>query len=67
MMTQLDTDRSTIVEADELGQMEARLAQAGVEGVPDSFMGRWDVDGDGKISDAEIPSLVQVLLRRRAR
>jgi hypothetical protein len=67
LMLQLDVDRTTIVEADELARAELLLTRWGVEGVPDAFMARWDLNRDGKISDSEVPPVVRTLLRRRVR
>ena len=61
----LDTDRSTIVEADEV-ERGARLgAQRGVEALPDGFLRRWDLDGDGEVEIGEVPVVLWTLLSSR--
>ncbi|MEZ6015161.1 MAG: hypothetical protein R3F49_08615 [Planctomycetota bacterium] len=67
LLQQLDADGSDRVTTDEVAAALARLADNGVEVTPDSFEGRWDLDGDGKVSDDELPDRIRALLARRAR
>ncbi|MGB0332894.1 MAG: hypothetical protein ACPGPE_13880, partial [Planctomycetota bacterium] len=66
LFTQLDVDRSSIVEADELERAEAVLLRWGVESGPDDFLTRWDLDGSGKVDEDEVSSVVWTLLERRS-
>jgi hypothetical protein len=34
----------------------------GVDAVPDGFVGRWDLDGSGKVEPAELPEVVRRLI-----
>ncbi len=61
----LDRDRSTIIEADEIDRMEALVLTRGVEVLADTFLGRWDVDGDGQVTQGEVPAVLWTLLSAR--
>ena len=65
LFAQLDVDRSSIVEPDELERAEAVLLRWGVESGPDDFRTRWDMDGSGKVDEDEVSSVVWTLLGRR--
>ena len=67
LFAQLDVDRSSIVEPDELQRAEAVLLRWGVESGPDDFLTRWDLDGSGKVEADEVSSVVWTLLERRSR
>ncbi|MEM1450828.1 MAG: hypothetical protein AAGI22_17035 [Planctomycetota bacterium] len=67
LMAQLDVDRSSTIEPDELARAEELLLRWGVEGAPDDFFARWDLDRDGEVADDEVAPVVQTLLRRRPR
>ena len=67
LFAQLDVDRSSIVEPDELERAEAVLLRWGVESGPDDFFRRWDLDGSGRVDEDEVSSVVWTLLERRGR
>jgi hypothetical protein len=67
LFAQLDVDRSSIVEPDELERAEAVLLRWGVESGPDDFFTRWDLDGSGRVDEDEVSSVVWTLLERRGR
>ena len=66
-MAQLDVARSSTLEPDELARAEELLLRWGVEGAPNDFFARWDLDRDGEVADDEVAPVVQTLLRRRPR
>lgn len=61
----LDVDLSSVVEPDELERAQARVGAGGLDAVPDTFLGRWDLDGDGEPDAALLPEVARTLLRRR--
>ena len=61
----LDRDRSTLVEPDELDRVEAEVLRRGVDVLADTFLGRWDVNGNGKVAKDEVPAVLWTLLRAR--
>lgn len=61
----LDRDRSTIIETDEIDRMEALVLTRGVEVLADTFLGRWDIDGDGQVTQGEVPAVLWTLLSAR--
>ena len=65
LFAQLDVDRSSIVEADELERAEGVLLRWGVESSPDDFLTRWDLDGSGRVDEDEVSPVVWTLLGRR--
>jgi Ca2+-binding EF-hand superfamily protein len=67
LLQQLDRDGDDRVSPEEIAAGLGRLADQGAEVAPDSFELRWDLDGDGKVSEAELPERVNALLARRAR
>ncbi|MGK0483846.1 MAG: Ca2+-binding EF-hand superfamily protein, partial [Planctomycetota bacterium] len=66
LFQRLDSDRSTLLEADEMDGVGDAIANSGVEAVPDGFLERWDLNGDGKVEASEIPELITTLLRSRS-
>ena len=61
---ELDQNGDGSVDAMELARRVGIVDANGVEVTADSFVDRWDLDGDGKVSDAELPEVVRVALRR---
>ncbi len=61
----LDRDRSTIIEADEIDRAESIVLSRGVEVLADTFLGRWDVNGNGKVTQDEVPAVLWTLLGAR--
>ena len=61
----LDRDRSTIVEVDEIDRAETNVLARGVEMLSDTFLGRWDVNGDGEVESNEVPLVLWTLLTSR--
>ena len=54
-MRDLDRNGDQIVEEYELDSIFGQLARFGVEATVDGFEGRWDLDGDGKVEEDELP------------
>lgn len=67
LFLQMDQDRSTVVEADELSRVEARIRLNGTGAIPDSFTARWDLSGNGEVEPEETPPVVRMLIERRMR
>jgi hypothetical protein len=44
-------------------EIERRLARLGVHDVADDFVGRWDLDGSGRVEPEELPAGVRPRLR----
>jgi Ca2+-binding EF-hand superfamily protein len=55
LLPPIDTDTSAILEPDELERALGQLARTAVDAGPDGFEARWDLDGDGKVEEAELP------------
>jgi len=49
----------------ELDRLIARLLRLGVDGLADDFVGRWDLDGDGKVSRDELPESARRRVKTR--
>ena len=50
----MDTDGSSTVDAEELANATAFVANNGVDVTPDGFLERWDIDGDGTVEEQEL-------------
>lgn len=48
------------VDRAELSRLLARLDDEGVHSLPDDFVGRWDLDGSGKVEADELPAGVRL-------
>jgi len=64
---ELDSDADGLVQAEELARAVALVQGLGVDATPDSFIARWDVNGDGAVGTGELPDAVLWLLERRSR
>jgi hypothetical protein len=51
----IDTNGDQRAERAELDRLIARLLRLGVDALPDDFVGRWDLDGDGEVGADEFP------------
>lgn len=56
LFLELDVNRDGTVDANELAQRIRTVDGQGVDGVPDSFRDRWDLDGNGKVDPVELPA-----------
>ncbi|MCY3001576.1 MAG: dockerin type I domain-containing protein [Planctomycetota bacterium] len=56
MFLELDVNRDGSVDATELAQRIRTVDGQGVDGVPDTFLDRWDLDGNGKVDPVELPA-----------
>ncbi len=65
LLRQLDTDGDSLVTAAEIDNGVRTVTTVGVDACPDEFVDRWDLDGDGKLADGELPETARILLRRR--
>ncbi|MCZ6596663.1 MAG: hypothetical protein O7B99_03390, partial [Planctomycetota bacterium] len=59
----IDFDGNGRVDEMEILRVVDLVSQAGVEVTVDDFMGRWDLDGDGKVEENEVPSASTLRLR----
>ena len=63
LMRELDRNQDGRVLTEEIEFAIARAVDAGVEAGPDAFERRWDLDGNGKLGDDELPEGFEVLWR----
>ncbi len=63
LLLPLDVNSSGSLEPGELRRPLIAVERLGVEAVADEFVARWDLDGDGEVSEGELP-LVGGLRRR---
>jgi Ca2+-binding EF-hand superfamily protein len=61
LLQAFDTDADKFASRDEIVRVLGRLEDAGVAALPDGFMPRWDLDGNGRVESGELPE--GVLLR----
>ena len=54
LLAALDTSGDKRVQRAELTTRLTQIEQAGVHALPDDFLGRWDLDGDGKVEADEL-------------
>ena len=55
ILAQLDANDSGLVEPNEVARAVRTIAQLGVEATADAFELRWDLDGDERVTAAELP------------
>jgi Ca2+-binding EF-hand superfamily protein len=67
LLAELDTDRDGSAEPEELAARVRLIDAQGVEVAPDRFVERWDLDGDGQVSEKELPEVAWRVLARRRR
>jgi Ca2+-binding EF-hand superfamily protein len=65
LFDELDADRDGVATADELAARLRLIGTLGVDACPDAFEDRWDLDGDGKVEEGELPEVARVALERR--
>ena len=63
LFRQLDGNGSGLLEDNEIDGLLNRIGQDGVEATSDDFLSRWDLDGDGKVEEHEVPSAAVLRLR----
>jgi Ca2+-binding EF-hand superfamily protein len=61
LLQSLDANRDGVAARDELTSALVRLEELGVAALPDDFLSRWDINGNGKVDSTELPQ--GVLLR----
>jgi hypothetical protein len=59
LFLELDANSDDVVDARELAARIRIVDVFGVDVVPDEFTDRWDLDGDRKVSDDELPPVVR--------
>lgn len=62
LLRHFDADSDQRVTRDELGRALTRLEDTGVDALADDFVGRWDLDGSGKVEPDELPEGVRLRL-----
>jgi hypothetical protein len=55
-----DRDKDGKVPGEELDFLLSRIDRLGNSALPDDFLGRWDVDGDGEVERDELPAGVRL-------
>jgi Ca2+-binding EF-hand superfamily protein len=64
LFTDLDLNADGVVSEAELAQRIAGVTGVGIDAVPDRFLERWDLDGDGVVAPQELPAAARILLGR---
>ncbi len=64
LFTDLDANGDGAASAAEIAQRVTLVLANGIDAVPDRFVERWDLDGDGKVAPDELPPAARVLLGR---
>ncbi len=64
LFADLDANGDGTVTSEELDRRVALVIANGIDAVPDRFVERWDLDGDGKVAPSELPPAARVLLGR---
>jgi Ca2+-binding EF-hand superfamily protein len=65
LMLDFDRNGDTLVGPEEIDGRVNVVINLGVDACPDDFVGRWDLDGDGKVADDELPAAARIALGRR--
>lgn len=60
-----DRDQDQRADRGEIAALVSRIADEGVALLPDDFLGRWDLDGSGKVETDELPEAVRARLALR--
>jgi Ca2+-binding EF-hand superfamily protein len=64
LFEEADRDRDGVVTRAELGDRVALVTNGGVEVTASGFRARWDLDGNGKVEDVELPEAARIVRRR---
>jgi Ca2+-binding EF-hand superfamily protein len=64
LFEELDANNDDGVDRHEIEQRLGIVGAVGVDACPDSFLDRWDLDGDGKVALEEMPSIARRLRAR---
>jgi Ca2+-binding EF-hand superfamily protein len=62
LLSCLDANGDERAERAEIARLLARLADQGLESLPDDFLGRWDLDGSGTVEPDELPESARARL-----
>ena len=62
LLRYFDADSDQRATREEIGRVLGRLEDAGVDALADDFVGRWDLDGSGKVEPDELPEGVRLRL-----
>ena len=65
LFAEFDRDGDGVVTSEEVQDRVSDVVQAGVDGVADGFLARWDLDGNGTVDRAELPDWARSSLRGR--
>jgi len=63
LLRYFDADSDQRATREELGRAIARLEDTGVDALADDFLGRWDLDGSGKVEADELPEGVRLRIQ----
>jgi len=67
LLRQLDRNGDGRAVSEEIGRLLRTLSDGGVHALPDDFLGRWDLDADGRVDADELPPAVRLRLRLEMR
>ena len=65
LFLEMDRDGNGTASEEEIRARIDLVGRSGVDVTASGFTERWDLDGDGKVTDDELPEAVNRVLRRR--
>ncbi len=63
----LDYDGNQRATRTEMDKFVGRLANEGIDSLPDDFLGRWDLDGSGAVEAYELPAGARLRLKKQVK